>query len=238
VLEYIKNHEHASREAILLRFSLDDEAQVKSVLRDLCESQLVIVSKDGPSPQYRAASEPELLASRSNQSTDGLDDLLIALMYREGPLTLAQIAQRAQTEEGVLQGPLERLVEAGRIQQSTSEGVSHYEARALVIPVDAAVGWEAAVFDHYKALVTTILHRLGQEEDAPTEATGGSTYTIDVWPGHPLEAEVSGTLSRLRKELSDLRRRVREHNLNHEQPEHFRRAVIYAGQRVIEEESE
>ncbi len=238
VLEYIKTNGPVTREAVLLRFSLDDEAQVKSVLRDLCESQLVILSKEGNSPQYRAASDNELLASRSTQNADGLDDLLVALMFREGPLTQKEIAHHAQSEEGLLEAPLTRLAETGRIQLGQREGQTTYEARALVVPVGASVGWEAAIFDHYKALVTTILHRLNQDEEQNPEASGGSTYTIDVWPGHPLEEEVTSTLARIRHELSDLRSRVLTHNRNHEQPNQYRRAVIYAGQRVIEEESE
>ncbi len=239
VLEYIQSQAQVSRPEVLLRFSLDDEAQVKAVLRDLCESQLVIASDGGGSPTYRAASDDELLAARNSRSTDGLDDLLIALMYREGALTLAEIAQLAQTDVRAIRNPIDALVETGRIRSETTEGVSRYEARALVIPVGAPVGWEAAVFDHFKAMVTTILHRLDQAAtEAGNETAGGSTYTIDVWSGHPLEEEVNGSLARMRSELSDLRRRVADYNRGRERPESYRRAVVYAGQRIIEEESE
>lgn len=236
VLDYVKDTGPISRDAVLLRFALDDEAQVKAVLRDLCESQLLRALPGSP-PNYRAASEEELVASRTNQSEDGLDDLLIALLYREGPLTLAEIARRAQAEEDLLEPPIARLVDAGRLHTTTNDdGALTYEARALVVPLGAPIGWEAAIFDHYKAVVTTILARLNRSGEVPSE--GGSTYTIDVWPGHPLEAEVRGTLSRIRQELGDLRRRVGERSRDLSRPTHVQRAVVYAGQRIIDDELE
>ena len=109
-------------------------------------------------------------------------------MYRDGPLTSKEVASRAQLDASAIEGSLARLLAAGRIEQLDHDGSTRYKAGALVIPLGAAVGWEAAVFDHFKALVTTVLCRLGENRTAPALADriGGSTYTIDVWPGHPL----------------------------------------------------
>src|SRR5688572_31588988 len=70
VLEFIREHPGTSRADVLLRFSLDDEAQVRSVLRDLSDSQLVVASS-GSRVTYRAASDEELLALRSTSSVEG-----------------------------------------------------------------------------------------------------------------------------------------------------------------------
>lgn len=240
VLDYVRSEGPVSRDALLLRFALDDEAQVKAVLRDLCNSQLIRTTNGSPSPCYRAASEDELLASRTTQSEEGLDDLLVALVYREGPLTVEEIARRAQAEEAALRPRIERLAEAGRLRvEQNPDGTTTYEARALVIPLGSPIGWEAAVFDHFKAVVTTILARLEDSDDVVDDGSaGGSTYTIDIWPGHPLEAEVRGTLARLRAELGELRRRVNEMSRTLPRPAHVQRAVIYAGQRLIDHDSE
>src|SRR5690606_16848365 len=97
-------------------------------------------------------------------------------------------------------------------------------------------GWEAAVFDHYKAVVATVLARLGKQTASSAEDTvGGSTFTIDVWPGHPLMGEVVGTLKQVRSTLGDLRRRVIEYNQGHPRPSDYSRVVIYAGQNLISE---
>src|SRR5688572_23752304 len=157
-------------------------------------------------------------------------------MYREGPLRLAEIAQRAQTDEALIEAPVERLVEAGRIRKAGEGRAAVYEARALLIPLGSSMGWEAAVFDHFKAVTRTVLVRL-QNKGVPTleDDIGGSTYTIDIWPGHPLSDEVRGTLKQVRATLSGLRERVTTYNESQSRPEAYERVVIYAGQSVVSE---
>lgn len=239
VLEYIRKHELVTRLEILNRFSRDDEAQVRAVLRDLCESQLVFSSGTGSSTSYRAASEAELATLQRKQGKEGADELLVALMYREGALTVKEIAERAQTDVAEIEASIERLLAAGRIQRQEQDGVVRYRAGGLVIPFGAPVGWEAAVFDHFKAMVTTIISRLNENRPAAQEdQVGGSTYTIDVWQDHPLADEVFGTLGRIRTMLSDLRARVTEFNATRELPESHTRVVIYVGQSLIQEGNE
>lgn len=237
VLEYVKSEGLVTRRDILTRFSRDDERQVRAVLHDLCESQLVFSSGFGTNKTFRAASDEELVALQQRRGAEGADELVMALMYREGTLTLKEIAGRAQVDPTTIEGALGRLVESGRVERVEHEGGALYKAGALVIPLGAPAGWEAAVFDHFKAMVTTVISRL-HEERAPefAERVGGSTYTIDVWDGHPLADEVYRTLARLRGELSDLRARAQE--LDAAQPESFTRAVIYVGQSLTAEANE
>ncbi|HEY0463491.1 MAG TPA: hypothetical protein VGC79_04750, partial [Polyangiaceae bacterium] len=217
----------------------DDEAQVRSVIRDLCDSQLVFWTGSGSNPSYRAASDDELATLQRKLGAEGAEELVISLMYREGPLTLQEIAERAQTDVAALEGTVARLVADGRVQHSVANGVTRYSARALVVPLGAAVGWEAAVFDHFKALTTTILSRLNENRaTALDDRVGGGTYTIDVWPGHPLEGEVFGTLTRLRTMLTDMRERVAAFNAERPVPEAHTRVVIYAGQCLIREDGD
>jgi hypothetical protein len=240
ILEHVRERGLVTRAEFLDRFPRDDEASVRAVLHDLCESQLVFVSGAGPNTTYRAASEEELSALQRRRGPDGADELLVALMYREGPLTLKEIASRAQADLSAVEAGLDRLTAAGRIEQIEHDGILRYKAGALVIPLGAPVGWEAAVFDHFKAMVATVLCRLreGELTAALVDRNGGSTYTIDVWQGHPLADEVYGTLGRLRTALSELRSRVDEFNSQREIPDSYTRVVIYAGQCVIEEENE
>lgn len=235
VLEYVKAQPLLTRLEILKRFSRDDEAQLRAVLHDLCESQLIFSSGTGANTSYRAASEDELTTLQRKQGSEGAAELLLALMYREGPVTLRQIIDMVQGDAVSVEAGLERLVSGGRVERVTQDGVSHYHARALVIPLGAPVGWEAAVFDHFKATVTTILGRLGENRAAAADdLVGGSTYTIDVWDGHPLADEAYATLSSVRSMLSDLRGRVSEYNDAREVPENHTRVVMYVGQCLIE----
>jgi hypothetical protein len=240
ILEHVRERGLVTRSELLIRFPNDEEALVRSVLHDLCESQLLFSSGSGPSTTYRAASEEELTALQLRRGTEGADELLVALMYREGPLTVKEIANSAQMDVGAVEAALARLSAEGRIEQIDRLGALRYKAGALVIPLGAPVGWEAAVFDHFKAMVTTILCRLRDSQLTAElgDRTGGSTYTIDVWKGHPLADEVYGTLGRIRTTLTDLRARVDEFNSKNEIPDPHTRVVIYAGQSVVEEENE
>ena len=237
VLEYVKTQGLVTRREVLTRFSRDDERQVRAVLHDLCESQLVFSAGFGANTTFRAASEEELVALQQRRGAEGADELVMALMYREAPLTAKDIAGRAQVDAGTIESALARLVDAGRVERIEHEGTTLYKAGGLVIPLGAPVGWEAAVFDHYKAMVTTVISRLHENHPPEfVESVGGSTYTIDVWDGHPLADEVYKTLARLRAELSDLRTRAQQFDA--EQPESFNRAVIYVGQSLTAETHE
>lgn len=239
VLEHITQRGLVTRLEILTHFRNDDEAQIRSVLRDLCESQLLFSSGNGSSMSYRATTDDERMALQRKQGGEGADELLLALMYREGLRTAKAIAELAQVDVTVIDAAMTRLLEAGRVEAVEHEGETKYQNRQLVVPLGAPVGWEAAVFDHFKALVTTILARLGEDRGAAAEdQVGGSTYTIDVWDEHPLAAEVYGSLGRFRTTLSDLRTRVNEYNATHELPEQHTRAVIYVGQSLIQEGNE
>ena len=239
VLEHIKTHHLVTRLELLQRFSSDDEAQVRAVLHDLSETQLIFSSGSGTNTSYRAASEDELTTLQKKQGAEGADELLVALMYREGAVTLREVVDMVQGDAAAVEAGIARLLSAGCVEQVEVDGVTRYRARALVIPLGAPVGWEAAVFDHFKALVTTVLGRLSENRAASLDdLVGGSTYTIDVWPGHPLADEAYGTLGRVRSMLSDLRTRVAEFNDAREVPESHTRVVMYVGQCLINEGNE
>lgn len=239
VLEHVKQHGLVTRLEVLARFARDDEAQVRAVLHDLCESQLLFSSGSASNTTYRAATDEELAALQKKRGPDGMDELLVALMYREGPVTVKELAATAQADLAETEAAIARLLASGTIERLDQDGSPpRYRAGGLVIPLGAPVGWEAAVFDHFKALVTTISARLGETRTALDDRVGGSTYTIDVWQGHPLAEEVYGTLGRLRSALSDLRSRVADFNQNEEVPDPHTRVVIYVGQCLIGEEND
>lgn len=234
VFDYIRARGVASRADVLVRFASDDETQVRSVIYDLCESGLVSASGAGTAVEYQPTPDDELAKLRQTSRSEGLDELVWALIYREGPLSRAELLGQ-QVQEAELDGSLSRLVAAGRISRSESDGT--YRASALVVPLGSPSGWEAAVFDHFKALVNTVLCRMREAQAPPdiADRVGGSTYTVEVWPGHPLEQEAYATLSRLRSDLGDLRRRIGVHNKAQAKPLSYTQVVLYVGQCLIDQ---
>jgi hypothetical protein len=114
-----------------------------------------------------------------------------------------------------------------------------YSSRQLVMAGGSVTGWEAAVFDHFQALVRTIAVRLRTMGEKPERnVVGGSTYSCEVWPGHPLEDEVLRQLEELRARASDLRVRVRAYNEEHRGPRARSEITLYFGQVATEVEEE
>jgi hypothetical protein len=233
VLDYVQHAESVTRAQVLVQFASDDESQVRGVLHDLCESGLITVTGTGTRLTYRVTPEDALVRLRQAHSNDGLDELLWALIYREGPCSLAEL-QKTQVDADALLPALSRLLEVGRVEQAAPDGP--YTARTLVLPLGSAVGWEAAVFDHFKAVVNTVTSRLRIDRNSPALAdrVGGSTYTLEVWPGHPLELQALETLRSLRSQLGDLRDQVERHNADHPAPEKHTQVLMYVGQCSIE----
>ena len=223
-----------SRAEVLLRFAADDELQVRSVLHDLCESGLVSVSGAGAQLDYRVTDAEELESLHHGRGAEGLSELLWALIYREGPLSVNELATRTALDPSELRESLDRLAAEGRIQSSSHTSPPRYHTKELVLPLGSPVGFEAAVFDHFQAMVNTVTCRLNTEPASDhARLIGGSTYTLEVWPGHPLQQRVYGTLARVRSELGELRQQVEQHNARVEIPDEHTKVTLYAGQCLI-----
>jgi hypothetical protein len=223
LLDAIEHEGSAPRSTLLKRFGRDDEELVRAVLHDLVQSGLVVDVGKGPAARYRLARDEELLARQEQ----GKHALIHAIIYRHGPLSIEALAARTGMSALALEPVLATLVERGGVVQRGTL----YWARDFSVLLGDGVGWEAAVFDHVQAVVQAVLQRLAGESPAGT--VGGSTYTFDIWDGHPLQAEVEGTLARLRNELTALRANVEAHNARAGLPASYRQVVVYGGQAMI-----
>ena len=235
VLDFIRREELVTRDRILERFDCDDELQVSSVLHDLTESGMVFCSGSGRNAAFRAATDAELGRLAELEGQHGLDEFAWVLVFRHGPLADDKLAELLGKKPDDIVALIERLIAQGKVQRAPSGDLS---APEFVILPGASAGWEAAVFDHFQAVVQTVCQRLranaGEEHNAAP--IGGSTYTYDVWQGHPLEVEVTNKLSDLRHQCHELRKRVDEYNRTHGVPDEHRQVVTYVGQCVLDRE--
>lgn len=239
ILEFVRGADVRTRVSILERFHRDDPEVVAGILRDLTDTALVFSMGTGRSTVYRAATASELGSLHRLGRGEGFEELVWAVIYREGPLSLEQLAARAGSDTEDVRRVLSRLESAGRVRARERDGLIEYESDELVLPMDDPAGWEAAVFDHYQAVVQTICARLRDDGPPVSKAeTGGSTYTFDVTREHPLADEVYGMLARFRESASELRARVEAHNREHGLAASHDRVVVYGGQTVIAREAE
>ncbi len=237
VYGYLSERQVARRVDVLQRFCRDDESSVKSILKDLCDSGLVYRTGKGDATVYRMT-PPEDLYSGADADNQSLAALLWVIIHHEGPLNIEQVEQRVSLDRNELQAALDALVQDKQVVQ---EGISPvmYRSDQCLIPLGANAGWEAALLDQFQALVRSMCIKLanGQTRALPDDEVGGSTYTFDVWPGHPHEESVRGLLRDTRTRLSEMWDAVTEHNAeNPARPQHLQRVTFYCGQSATQEE--
>lgn len=224
VLGYVGKLGRVTKEDLMQRFVREDDAVLRAVLRDLVGADLL--RRDGgnfalsPRAREELDTQPELR-----------DWLVWALVFRLAPVRRSTLVAQSGLGDEELAASLNRLVAIGRVELDEDSAVDpSYSSGELVVEQGALRGWQVAVFDHLHAVQTTIRARL---ERSPAELgleSTGSTYSLDLWDGHPHKHEVEGLIDEFRSRLGALRGRIEEHNASHGLPPSFARATYYFGQ--------
>jgi len=239
IYDFVRSSPVVTRNQVIARFRYDEEEVVRGVLADLVESNLVFATGSTQDTSFRAASDADLAALSSN--ADPSAELLWALVFRLGPVSSRELASMGRFSAETVEGRLEELIESGRVERLNGDPgeAARYRARHFFVSLGTPTGWEAAMFDHFHAVVRTICSKLRQGADSSlADVIGGSTYSFEVWTGHPLEEEVLGTLRRFRDANTKLRERVRAYNNANSRPDSSTGVVVYAGQTVWKTEKD
>lgn len=239
VLEYVREREHVTRRQLLARFSRDSEAAVAAVLHDLVTSGLLYSSGQGQATVFRATAESALQALAGEGALDSLSAMACTMVYHQPGIGLRELAERLASDEALARKAVEQAIADGRLSADDPADLGGLRAAKLIIGVDAETGWEAAVFDHFQAMVGALAAKVRAPRASHDDRIGGSTLTFDVSPHHPLEHEVLGTLARVRGDLNELWNRVCAHN--EQQPINDQERVrvrFYFGQNVITSEGD
>jgi hypothetical protein len=232
LLEFIQEREPVSHTEIARRFARDDREVVAGVLNDLVNTGIAYRTGRGSGAVYRAAAAADFLEADREQRLVAHQYLVWQAVYRNGPASLSLLCSATGLQEKMVETALQSLLEDGRIQRAAPDP-NAYTSDRLEVPVGQAIGWEAAVFDHFQAMLGAIVSKLtsGDSRAEHRDQTGGATYTLDLWPGHPLEQEAKGALARTRQTLEDLRTRI--DRINHGSGRTKSEQVIfYVGQYV------
>ena len=235
VLGFIRLKGPVSGHVVLGRFAGDDPEVVAGVLSDLAQSGLVYRAGRGDAARYRVADEVDVSVDDEAARTARAHLVWLAV-YRNGPASLDTIQAAAHLGQPACTEAIEALILDGRVVESRTATGIRYVTDRFEVPVGSGVGWEAAVLDHFQAMVTAIIAKLssGQFRGPNSDYVGGSTWSLDVWPGHPLESEAKTLLRTIRLRVEALRERIDTHNQSHEHPGPRDRVVFYAGQNIRE----
>lgn len=237
LLAFVHEHgrlEPVSRAQIMKRFAYDDPASVKGVLRDLVDSGLIFRAGRGDFTEYRVA---DLRAGEEGPGTDErLDHVVWLAVHRLAPAKRQDLSDALLLSAERLEASLERLVRDGRVRRVKGDQDA-YTSDGCVLPLGHSVGWEAAVFDHYQAMVAALCSKLrgGARSAREADLIGGSTFSFRVWPEHPHYEEATRFLARFREEGAVLRKKIAAYNDVEPAPRgESQRVVIYAGQNVMD----
>ncbi len=241
VLLHIQQHEGILRSELLRRFARDDEATLRSVVLDLVESGLVCVSGSDDATRL-SADDLSAVADDHAGEAGRLEAMLLVALHRHGPLALPAIAQLVPCDAAQLESALMQLTSGGFVSEVQRAGERLYGCETCVIDFGDEVGWEAAVFDHYQAMVVALTTKLrsGARRAHLADSIGGSTFVFDAWQGHPLQAEILGYLKSMREQGMKLRAALEDHNAKSPMPSGATplRVTAYVGQSVTEMEGE
>lgn len=233
VHSFVVQRGSAPRHEVMTRFRNDDEAIVKAVLHDLVASGLIAVTGRGSRATYQRVMAPD------HTEGDTLSSLvLVTLFHADGPESAASIAERLAVDPTVVTTLLERLVTDGRATIVDDPDLGRlYETKSCLIAPHDVSGFEAAVFDHLKAVTGALCHRLQRRgrKQPIDRAIGGSTYTFDIATDNPTWSRVVDTLTRMRAELSELRTDADAFEAARARPAKTTRFVVYCGQNALAE---
>jgi len=234
VLEHIREHEPVTGRRIAERFRNDDAQVVSGVLNDLTNSGLCYRSGRAQDAVYRIAAAADFAATDDDRRADAEEYLVWLAAYRQGPVSVEAIADALSLPRATCERALARLLQEGRVREQRDADGVRYASERFDVPVGAEGGWEAAVLDHFQAMVAAICVKLraGASRSQHTDATGGGTYTFGVWPGHPFEEEARTVLPRVRELVNELRERIDRHNGSTLAPAVQTPVVFYMGQYV------
>ncbi len=206
-----------------------DPNDVIGVLNDLVGSGLAYVSGRGPAAVYGLTSQADRERLSMLEEKEAVSHLVWQLVATGRARTLENLSRQMSVRETVLSEAIAALCSDGRLVEQDGRFV----APTFDIPVGAEFGWEAAVSDHYRAMVTAIAVKLRHGRSERGDRNGGETLGFLVYDGHPMQDEVLDLLQSTRDRADALWSRVVAHNKACPPPEHADRVTFYFGQSVL-----
>jgi hypothetical protein len=235
VLRYVQQEGPVSRGEVLQRFARDDDEVLRSVLLDLIETGLLLRT-GAEDTAILEATRPEDAVNDAGM----LESLVLVALHSSGPLAVAQIAQVVPADVAQLEAALARLVDSSAVILEQRGKERRYRCESFAIQFGDESGWEAAVFDHYQAMVVALVAKLrgGERRADLSDAIGGSTFAFDLWEGHPMQARVLSFLRTMREQGMALRRELEQANAASPMPTDATplRVMSYVGQSVVQME--
>ena len=229
LFEHLQEHGPLTRRRLFERFRNDDALAVGAVLNDLASSGLVYRTGSGNETVYGVARDEDRLALAHDSTLETASALVWLGLCRDATRSVEELAADLSLSSAQVEAAIGYLEDQGRVRREHGQ----LAVDAMVVPVGATEGWEAAVFDHFQAMCVAIATKLrrGRTRADIWDTTGGATLAFEIHADHPNRDEVLGLLAQIRAQVNELWQRVEAHNATHPVPESaHRRVTFYFGQ--------
>jgi len=241
VLEYVRDKQRVRRSDVLARFRRDGEREVGALLNDLVGSGLIYQTGYGSEALYGITSEADLVYLVRSGETQSAIPVVWTTVHRSPGLTTKELTAQLGSDEAAVRAAVEMLIAEGKLSRDGEGDGAPITAVDLFVPVGAELGWEVAVFDHFRAVVNAIAAkvRVGRGRSQGDDVVGGGTLSFEVGPGHPFESRVERLLRDVREQVGTLWNDVEAYNAERRsEAPRSRRVFFYFGQYVEESASE
>ncbi len=237
VFSEVGNRETAGKVATYMalrdRFKGVKDDSLGGVLHFLVTTGLLSVTGRGPKREYRVVPHNRPSGPRYTDA--------VVLLYREGPISLLELATRLEVTTEQAQRFVDRVKSAGYLEESVGpDGAPRYRSNDYHVPIDDKEGFEAALYDHLSSVVRAVTKkvRLGRLRASMNDLVGGSTFSFEIEPDDPLYAEVTSFLGETRSKLDGWLQRSRALAASRDpaapkRPRH--RITVYFGQTIDED---
>ncbi|MBM4362408.1 MAG: hypothetical protein FJ104_06985 [Deltaproteobacteria bacterium] len=232
VLEHVEKEQPVRRKAVLARFRADGEREVGAVLVDLVGTGLVYQTGTGADSVYRVTSQADLAYLTRENEAEKLLPLAWMAVHRSPGATTREVADALSADLDRVRAAVATLIVEGKLAREGDGDSARLEATSLAVPVGAALGWEVAVLDHFRAVANAIAAKVrgGTPRSTTADEVGGATLSFDVGDGHPFEPRVKRLLHDVREQVNALWNDVEHYNEGHGKPAAPRRIYFYFGQ--------
>jgi hypothetical protein len=218
VVEHLDSHGATLRYDLNRRFEADGDEHVAAVLHDLTASGVVYCTGRGDTAVYGLSSIQD--RERILMRTRG-ERLKIAAWYAifRRTRSFAELCTEVVDDPQELRTCVNELISEGLVHANglPLTDATELSSQRFLVPVGAELGWEVAVFDHFRAVLDAIATklRLRFEDAEAAKWVGGATLVFDLHQHHPMQDEVLGLLTRVRKDVNDVWARVSSYNQEH-----------------------
>lgn len=233
IYDFIAAEGVVHRAQVLREFCHDDGAVVRSILQDLVDTGLIFQSGSQHARAYRAASVEEVTDMAAASGRETFPWVVWVHLYRGGPQTVEELADAMAVTGEDVELALDELRHHRRVSIDES---GRYLCEQCHIPRESTEGWEAAVIDHFRAVVVALTVKLRQMSKTTTDqdTIGGSTYSFDLHDDHPYRDQVRSLLRSTRERISALAEEVRQYNDEQGRADIDEKVTFYFGQSVVD----